>query len=255
MRTVRKAASWILGSLILAGIGASGFITQIETHHLERVLRPGFDAFGRDCALLALSALGSTLLSVLPLAVFCILAPLLISFASLIRSSRLRFLFRSVLDTLSALPGFLIALALGALIPGSGFTAWLGAFFLIVPANIRYFESRLLKIRSESYLLASQSLGAGPLHLLRRHYLPELLDSISAILPFLALRLVFIDTTLSYLGLAAAPEHETWGRLLSQGKDYLIEAPWILFWAALPLVTVLACCQLLDESKGREIQG
>jgi ABC-type dipeptide/oligopeptide/nickel transport system permease subunit len=37
--------------------------------------------------------------------------------------------------------------------------------------------------------------------------------------------------------------------LLQQGKDYLLEAPWILFWGATPLALTLLSFHLLSREE------
>jgi peptide/nickel transport system permease protein len=165
----------------------------------------------------------------------------------LLKSSRLEFLLRAGLDFLSALPGFLIALAFGIFLPDAAGPFLLGSLLLAAPTLTRFFESQLRHLRFEPYIQAAEALGAGPLHLWIRHYQPELLRMLRAILPFLALRLILLETSLGFLGLQQVPEHETWGRMLHQGKDYLIEAPWILHWAAVPLALTLASFHLLSR--------
>jgi peptide/nickel transport system permease protein len=76
---------------------------------------------------------------------------------------------------------------------------------------------------------------------------PALRDSLLTLFPFVVLRLVLIETSLSFLGLSLIPEHESWGRLIAQGKDYLIEAPWILATSAIPLCLMLASFHLLSH--------
>ena len=239
---------WLLGFTAVS-TGALLIRERIELHHLERALQPGFDAFGRSCPELVVLAAGNSVGMLIPVGALCILSALLLSSVALLRSPRAEFWLRTLLDTLTALPGFLIALAFGVFFPPSIGTFLIGALLLAVPSLTRFFESQLRHLRHEPYILASEALGASPLHLWMRHYRPELLRMLRAILPFLALRLILLETTLSFLGLQAAPEHETWGRLLYQGKDYLLVAPWILAWASAPLGFTLLSFHLLSREE------
>jgi peptide/nickel transport system permease protein len=249
MKTIPiRGVAWIWLSISGAAAAISSLHRdRIETHHLERALAPGFDAFGRSCMeLVALSA-GQSVRLMIPVAFVCILFSLTLSSVALLRSSRLEFLLRALLDFLSALPGFLIALAFGIFLRDASGTFLLGALLLAAPTLTRFFESQLRHLRLEPYIQASEALGAGPLHLWIRHYQPELIRMLRAILPFLALRLILLETSLSFLGLQQVPEHETWGRMLHQGKDYLLEAPWILYWSAIPLALTLTSFHLLSR--------
>jgi ABC-type dipeptide/oligopeptide/nickel transport system permease subunit len=221
----------------------------IEAHRLERALLPGFDAFGRSCLILVPASMASTLIGILPICLFSFGAAMILALISALPSERLRFFMRSALDTVSALPGFLIAMALGVLFPDSRLTSFLGASLMVVPSTTRYLESQILKLRGEPYVAASEAMGAHRIHVWVQHLYPFLRESVIAFLPFVIMRLILIETSLSYLGLSAAPDHETWGRLLAQGKDYWIEAPWILISSALPLFLTLASFHLLSREE------
>ena len=247
--SVRAFSKWFSIGFMSCGLFALPFRDQIETHHLSQALIRGYDAFGRNCVTLTLCAMTQTLISLIPVASFSLILSLCLALLTSVRSERLRFSLRTALDLVSALPGFLLALALGVLFPGAIFTYYLGAILMVAPPLIRFFESQLLKLATENFVLASEAMGASKQHLWKAHYLPALKDSILTILPFTILRLILIETSLSFLGLSVAPEHETWGRLLAQGKDYLLEAPWILTTAALPLCVLIASFHLLSTEE------
>jgi len=67
------------------------------------------------------------------------------------------------------------------------------------------------------------------------------------IAPFLVTRLLLLETSLSFLGLGQVSEHETWGRLIYQGRDYLTEAPWILVIFSFPLCITLFSLHLISR--------
>jgi peptide/nickel transport system permease protein len=247
MTILRKIALGIAFAVPTASFIARLDLRGIELHHLEQTLAPGMDAFGRNCLLLTLAAISNSLTSILPVLVFTLAVSLVISFGVSGTNATARFALRAVLDLLSALPGLLLALSLGVVFPESNFTPYLATVLMVIPSTIRYFESILLKVRSEDFILAADSMGAPPGHIWAYHLLPALRDSVLAVLPFVVLRLILIETSISFLGLTPAPEHETWGRLLAQGKDYFLEAPWILVISALPLCLLLASFHLLSH--------
>ena len=109
----------------------------------------------------------------------------------------------------------------------------------------------MIKMQTEAHIEAARALGATPLQIFFRHYFPELLQLLKAVLPFLITRLLLVETSLSFLGLGTVASHDTWGRLLYQGKDYLIEAPWILIIGAIPLsFTLFSFHSLTRQDQG-----
>lgn len=246
-RTFKKLALvWII---LFFGSAVYFYSTQnqIELHSLKDILIFGYDAFGRNCLKLTLTSAIESLKLVFPLGLICILSSLLTGTLLVIENPWLTSTLRITLDTLNALPGFLISIALSVFFPQSFGVLLLASLFVVYPYLARFFEGQILKIKSEAYLQASFALGGSPLHLFLSHFLPELILSIISIFPFLFTRILILETSLSFLGIGIAPEHETWGKLLYQGKDYLLEAPWILMTSSIPLFLTLFSFHLLSR--------
>ena len=245
---MKKTAGLWLMAFSLAVFISSFFQNQIEAHSLQNVLHWGQDAFGRNCIALTLSAALESFKAIVPVGLLCLGSSLVASSFTLTNNPRIAFLTRAALDTVSSLPGFLIALAISVFFPNSPFIFFLASLLIVFPNLTRFWESHLTKMKTEEYIRAAVALGASPFHLFFKQYLPELGRLLIAIFPFLLTRLLLIETSLSFIGLGRAPTHESWGRLLYQGKDYLIEAPWILGAAAIPLCLTLFSFHLLTHS-------
>jgi peptide/nickel transport system permease protein len=98
----------------------------------------------------------------------------------------------------------------------------------------RLINSVVLHARKEEYILASRSLGAGQLHLLFRHLIP---NSITPAI-ILAARdigyLVLLQAGFTFIGLSHSSE---WGLLLSLGRNYVIGpggSPFTWWWVFFP---------------------
>ncbi len=246
---MKKIALLWLSFLSLSIAWSTFHQNEIEAHSLEKTLLWGYDAFGRNCLQITLCAAFESIKVILPIGLLCLTTSLIASTLLISVSDRLVFFSRAALDLLSSLPGFLIALAISVFFPNSPFIFFLAALLLVFPSLTRFWESHLIKLKSEEFILAVHALGASRLHVFFKHYLPELGRLLIAILPFLLTRLLLIETSLSFIGLGHAPTHESWGRLLYQGKDYLIEAPWILETTGIPLCLTLFAFHLLTRSE------
>lgn len=248
MRIARVTATlWLLGLASWAGYTALFRATSPEAHDLARALQPGFDAFGRDCLSLTLAAAWQSFGTLVPMSVILVGIALVFVFARFIAGKRVEFVFRSVLDTISSLPGLLIALALSAFFEEQRWGFAIACAISVVPYLIRYYEGQVTELQSRDFYLSTVAMGASPAHLYRRYIIPELLTGTGSIFPFLMTRLILIETSLSFLGLQSFASGETWGRLLYQGKDYLLEAPWIIAAVGTPLFLTLLAFHLLSD--------
>jgi peptide/nickel transport system permease protein len=223
-------------------------------HRLERTLQPallahpfGFDAFGRDVletvlraslrsALFALGAVGVSLALSIALGTAMALAP---PFP--------RFLARRALDFLLAFPSLLFALGYAA-IRGPGWDTLAAALlFGTLPFLTRLVYARSQEILAQEYVLAARSLGATSQRIMLRHLGPPVLSVCLVSVPNLFAQALMAEATLSFMGIGAPIGHDTWGSLLAQSKDYLIEAPHLAMGTGLPLVATVLSLQILSS--------
>ncbi|HYG94207.1 MAG TPA: ABC transporter permease, partial [Nocardioides sp.] len=88
-----------------------------------------------------------------------------------------------------------------------GVTSWAGTALLI--------RSQTLSIKERAYLERSRALGAGHLHLLRRHVLPNVAPMVFANTTLTVAIAILTETTLSFLGLGD-PTRVSWGSMLQE---------------------------------------
>jgi peptide/nickel transport system permease protein len=71
-----------------------------------------------------------------------------------------------------------------------------------------------------------------------KHVLPSVTGPLVVSATVQVAQMIVADSILSYLGMGIAPPTPTWGRMLFEGQDYYLVAPWIV--AAPAAVIVLA---------------
>jgi peptide/nickel transport system permease protein len=194
----------------------------------------GTDALGRDL----LARLGHGALRTTALALGVTAVSVLIGL-SLGMVGRVSAGLTEVASTLPAvLAGLLTTAVTGPSVWGAACAVCLVAWTPYAVHAAALFEQE----RATGHVLASRSLGAGPLRLMRHSLLPAVLP---AVLRNAVLRLpttVLVLASLGFLGLGEQPPTPEWGRLLSENQPYLELAPWTVLGpaAALVLLSVFA---------------
>jgi ABC-type dipeptide/oligopeptide/nickel transport system permease subunit len=225
---------WVL---IWYGAALTSWLFRPEmSFRLENALTPGFDAFGRSLLFLSLEAsLRSTLFSLVAVGASVGVALTLASLTPLI-SGGWRWLLESPVEFLVAFPSLLFALGLGAWF-GPGQATVLGALTLgLIPSLTRFLLARSRELESREFMLAARALGASRFHIMFHHFFPHLYPLVSVKIPALLVQALIAEASLSFLGLGFSSGTESWGTLLAQGKDYLIEAPSISLLVGVPLL-------------------
>jgi peptide/nickel transport system permease protein/oligopeptide transport system permease protein len=106
-------------------------------------------------------------------------------------------------------PGLVPTARLMFLFVGLGAVSWL--------TMARIVRGQVLSLRSRQFVLASQSLGAGPGRILFRHILPNVLGIVIVYLTLTVPAVMLYESFLSFLGLGIQPPQASLGTLIAEG--------------------------------------
>jgi peptide/nickel transport system permease protein len=152
-----------------------------------------------------------------------------------------------VMDALMAFPGVMLAVAITAALGPSAVNVVIALTAVYVPRTARITRASVLVVREMDYVQAARALGAGHTRMILRHILPNSLGPLVVQLTFVFAYAVLSEAALSFLGMGPPPPTPTWGNIISDGRDYLREAPWICLYPGLAIsVTVLGLNLLGD---------
>lgn len=144
-------------------------------------------------------------------------------------------------DVMLAFPGIMLALAIVATL-GPGLT---NAIFAVAlsswPVFARVVRSSVLTVRESEYITAGRVLGASHVHVMWRGILPNVLAPIIVLASLEFPAAVLVAAALSFLGLGAQPPTPEWGALLTDARNYIRTAPYLINIPGMAIfLTVLA---------------
>lgn len=133
-----------------------------------------------------------------------------------------------VMDLMLAFPSILMAIVVVAILGPSLTNAMIAVGIMAVPQYARIVRASVLSVRGLEYVQASRALGAADPRILVRAILPNVAGPI-IVTASLGLATAILDAAgLSFLGLGAQPPTPEWGSMLSQGRELILVAPWVL---------------------------
>jgi peptide/nickel transport system permease protein len=190
----------------------------------------GTDRLGRDVCVRTLAGSGVALQVV----VVALLTALLIGVPLGMLSGYLGgWLDRSLvllMDTLYTLPVLLLSVVL-AFVLGRGLPNAAAALCVVyIPQYFRVVRNQTAQVKAELYVEAARSLGAGPLWIMRRYLLRNVITSVPVLLTLNAADAVLVLGGLGFLGLGLPEAIPEWGADLQQALTALPTGIW---WTAL----------------------
>ena len=131
------------------------------------------------------------------------------------------------MDILYAFPAILLAIAiLAALGRGVG-NAMLAIGLVYIPIFARIARAAVLGIRNEEFIIAAKAMGAGDIRILLTHILPNVLSPIIVEITLSLAFAILAEAALSFFGLGTQPPDPSWGRMLSEGRDFFRQSGWM----------------------------
>ncbi|HEU0165231.1 MAG TPA: ABC transporter permease [Thermomicrobiales bacterium] len=151
-------------------------------------------------------------------------------------------------DVMLAFPGIMLALAivstLGPGLTNAIFAVALGAW----PVFARVVRSSVLTVRESEYVLAGRVLGATNMHMMVRGILPNVIAPIIVLASLEFPAAVLVAAALSFLGLGAQPPAPEWGALLTDARNYIRSAPYLINIPGLAIFCTVLAFNLLGNA-------
>ena len=161
---------------------------------------------------------------------------------------RLDNLIMRVVDIMLAIPGFLMAIGIAALM-GPGLLSVMIAIGIVnIPIFTRLMRGSILGQKENDYVLAARAVGVPNRKVLANHFLPNAISPV-IVAGTLALATAIIDAAgLGFLGLGPQePSTPEWGTMLTDAVRYLQTAPFLAFFPGLAIVIVVMGFNLIGD--------
>ncbi|WP_108462192.1 ABC transporter permease [Devosia naphthalenivorans] len=152
-----------------------------------------------------------------------------------------------LIDAMMAFPDILLAIALVAALGASATNVVIALGVVYAPRLARVVRASTLVIRELPYVEAARALGV-PTHVtLVRHVLRNVTSPLLVQATFIFANAILAEAGLSFLGVGISPDIPTWGTMISVGRQYLDQAPWIMWFPGGAIIITVLSLQLVGD--------
>jgi peptide/nickel transport system permease protein len=214
-----------------------------SAHHLF-----GTDELGRDMVTRVLYGGRTSLVIAAFATLLAMTAGSLWGFVAAYRRGAADEILMRVADLTLGLPVILLGLVLVAAFGSSTTSLVLILGILFTPATARLARAALLSELELEYYLAAVSVGAPGWQIVLKELLPNTMPVLLARASIVAADAIFVEASLSFVGLGVQPPAASWGTLLQSGYSALYSSYWYpIFPALVILIAVLSLNALGDN--------
>lgn len=150
-------------------------------------------------------------------------------------------------DVVLAFPSMLLALAIAAALGPSLVNAILAIALTWWPWYTRLVRSQVMVVKSRGFVEAGRLVGVGTGRMLARHVVPNALTPLIVQSSMDYGSVILTLASLSFLGLGAQPPTPEWGLLVSEGRNYVLNAWWYVSFPGLAIFLVVAALNFVGD--------
>jgi len=150
-------------------------------------------------------------------------------------------------EIIFAFPGLLFAIAIMAVIGPSLYNVFVALGLVSWTSLARVVRGAVLAVKEQEFVEAARALGASNRRIIVRHLLPNIVAPAIILVTLGIGGAILAEASLSFLGLGAQPPTPSWGSMLTVGRDYLTEAPWLSIYPGLAIFLTVMGFNLLGD--------
>lgn len=152
-----------------------------------------------------------------------------------------------IIDTMITFPTLFFALLL-AVVLGASLLGTVIAISLVMWARYaRVIRGEVLSLRERDFVALAKIAGCSPAWIIRRHILPNVANLVMVIVSLQVGWVIVVEASLSFLGVGVPPPTPSWGSMVSEGRNYVVDAWWLSAFPGLFITLVVLSFNLFGD--------
>jgi peptide/nickel transport system permease protein len=150
-------------------------------------------------------------------------------------------------DTLISFPRLVLLIAVIALFEPSIFLVVVVLGLTLWPSTARIVRSEVLSLRQREFVQAAYALGLNAPRIIFRHVVPNVMGPVIVAATLGLGNIILIEAGLSFLGMSVQPPTASWGNMIEDGREFLVQAWWTATFPGLAIVVTVVAFNLIGD--------
>jgi peptide/nickel transport system permease protein len=246
----------VLIYLVVAILGMLGVTPHnpLTQNRIDRLHAPsvvywmGTDLFGRDVASRLMQGIGQSFtIAFLSVALASLIGTILGLTAAWF-GKRWDGIIMRFMDVLLAFPAILLALLIIAIVGPGTWTSVAAIAIVYTPIFTRVVRGPALSLKARDFVDAARTFGSRKRYILTRHLLLNLVAPLTVQVTLALAWSLLTEAGLSFLGLGTQPPAASLGLMLSDSRNLMETAPWLLIFPGIAIMISILGFNLLGDA-------
>ncbi|TPI23675.1 ABC transporter permease [Mesorhizobium sp. B3-2-1] len=242
--------------LLLAILGLLGLTPHnpITQYRIDRLHAPsaaywmGTDLFGRDVASRLMAGIGQSFTVAFFSVAFAALAGTVLGLAAAWLGRRWDGVVMRIMDVLLAFPAILLALLIVTVAGPGTWTSVVAIGIVYTPIFTRVVRGPALSLKAREFVDAARTFGSSASYIVTRHLLLNLVAPLTVQVTLALAWALLTEAGLSFLGLGTQPPAASLGLMLSDSRNLMETAPWLMIFPGLAIMISILGFNLLGDA-------
>ncbi len=153
-----------------------------------------------------------------------------------------------LVDVLLSFPALLLGLMVAAMLGASLENLIIAIAITEIAPFIRIARAPTITLKQREFVEAGRALGFGPLRLMGVHILPNMMSDVVVLGSLWMATAIRTEAALSFIGLGVPPPIATWGSMIQDGFDNILDAWWLTVFPSLAILLAVLALNLLGDA-------
>jgi peptide/nickel transport system permease protein len=242
--------------LLVAILGALGLTPYdpLMQFRIDRLQAPtvaywmGTDLFGRDVASRLMKGIGQSFTVAFFSVAIATAAGTVLGLTTAWFGKRWDAILMRLMDVLLAFPAILLALLIVTIVGPGTWTSVAAIGIIYTPIFTRVVRGPALSLKSREFVDAARTFGSSRFYILTRHLLLNLVAPLTVQVTLALAWALLTEAGLSFLGLGTQPPAASLGLMLSDSRNLMESAPWLMIFPGITIMLSILGFNLLGDA-------